>query len=138
MKHFKENILLKKSKYRIIRYIKSRILVILFYVFRIIPIDNKKIVVDSYRGMGYYGNPKYITEALINKKVDCKIIWLSKSYKAITSEKIKVIPFHTIRSVFHLCTANIGLITVEEIIGPEKEINNSIFKHGMEALGPNA
>lgn len=57
--------------------------------------------------MGYYGNPKYITEALINKKVDCKIIWLSKSYKAITSEKIKVIPFHTIRSVFHLCTANI-------------------------------
>lgn len=61
MKHFKENILFKKSKYRIIRYIKSRILVILFYVFRIIPIDNKKIVVDSYRGMGYYGNPKYIT-----------------------------------------------------------------------------
>lgn len=107
MKHFKENILFKKSKYRIIRYIKSRILVILFYVFRIIPIDNKKIVVDSYRGMGYYGNHKYITEALINKKVDCKIIWLSKSYKAITSEKIKVIPFHTIRSVFHLCTANI-------------------------------
>lgn len=88
--------------------------------------------------MSYYGNPKYITEALINKKVDCQIIWLSKSYKAITSEKIKVIPFHTIRSVFHLCTANIWIDNCRKDYWSRKRNKNSIFKHGMEASGPNA
>lgn len=83
--------------------------------------------------MSYYGNPKYITEALINKKVDCQIIWLSKSYKAITSEKIKVnhfIPY----DLYFICAQLIfGLITVEKIIGAEKEIkilySNMAWRH---------
>ena len=36
----------------------------IIYLFRLCPIDEKKIVVSNFRGKGFYYNPKYIVEKL--------------------------------------------------------------------------
>lgn len=109
MRTFRENKLFIKSKNKLIRIIKSNILVLIFYLFRIFPISRNKIVVNSYRGMGYYGNPKYIIENLLSKNTDCKIIWLTSCSRSIIGNSIKVVPYHTLRSIYHLVTARIWI-----------------------------
>lgn len=74
MANYKENNLFKKSNYKYSWISQSTDINNTTLFFQIFPINNKKIAVDSYRGMGYYYNPKYIVEILIKKKVDCKII----------------------------------------------------------------
>jgi CDP-glycerol glycerophosphotransferase len=56
--------------------INNRFMVLLYYLLRIIPISNKKIVITNYYGKGYGDNGKYIVEELIGKDVDCDLVWL--------------------------------------------------------------
>ncbi len=39
------------------------------------PIQNNKIFFDTFRGLGYLGNPKYIAEALIKSEFDIVMVW---------------------------------------------------------------
>ena len=53
---------------------------------RVMPVNNKKIVISSYYGRGYGDNPKYIVEELLERNEDVKIIWgipLSTGAKSI-------------------------------------------------------
>lgn len=108
MQNKKHNILFCKSKNRAIRIIKSRIIILTFYMFRIFPINRRKIVVDCYRGMGYYGNPKYIIDFLIRTNTDCEIVWISDD-DYFPLSMVKTVPHHTFKSVYHLCTAHIWI-----------------------------
>ena len=50
-------------------YIDIILLKIVGTIFRIFPINNKKIIVCSYYGNDYSDNPKYIVDELIKKGI---------------------------------------------------------------------
>ncbi len=49
-----------------------------WYACRLLPVEQNKIVVSSFYGKGYSGNPKAIVEALLRRNLDVKIVWLVK------------------------------------------------------------
>lgn len=52
-----------------------KIVVIFYYLFRIFPIQSKKIFVSNFFGKGYGDSPKYIIDYLINKYSDYDVVW---------------------------------------------------------------
>ena len=45
-------------------------------IFRLFPIDRRKVVFCSYYGKGYSDNPKAVAEALLASKQDLTLVWL--------------------------------------------------------------
>ena len=50
-------------------------------LFRLAPIDRKKVVFCSYYGKGYSDSPKAIAEALLASGEDLKLVWLLRDPK---------------------------------------------------------
>lgn len=67
---------MKEKLYIIYRIIKAKLSSLLFYAFRIFPIDNKLVTVCTFEGKGGFGcNPKYIIKELNKQRPDVKIVW---------------------------------------------------------------
>ena len=67
----------KEEKYIKKRLFKAFLQSLLFYFFRLIPIDRRKIVFTCIEGTtGYTCNPKYIAEELISQRKDFTLVWL--------------------------------------------------------------
>lgn len=83
---------------------------ILFYVFRLFPINKRKIVVTSYNGKGYGDNGKYIVEAL-HGDVKCNIYWVVKNKQIAESlpSWIKPVKKNSILYFYHMSTAKIWI-----------------------------
>ncbi len=81
---------------------------ILLLIFSLFKINNKKIVVISYDGKGYWDNGKYICNELI--KYNYKIYWATtEKYKNSLPKKINYIKFNSIKYLYHLATAKIWI-----------------------------
>lgn len=102
------------------RYIKKRIhkaklQSILFYLFRILPIQKKKIVFCCIEGStGYSCNPKYIAEEFIRRmKNGCKkeyeMVWLVNDISKHFPKEIKPVKNTLINRAYHLSTAKIWI-----------------------------
>ena len=90
---------------------------VLLMIFSLFKIDNKKIVVISYNGKGYWDNGKYICNELL--KYDYKIYWATtKKYKNSLPPKINYVKIDSIKYLYHLATAKIW-------------INNNRFRLGI-------
>lgn len=99
-------------------YICGRVLTgkmqgILFYLFRIFPIDNKKIVFCCIEGTtGYTCNPKYIAEEFIRRdshRKDYKLIWLVNDTSKRFPKRIKVVKNTLLNRAYHLTTAKVWI-----------------------------
>lgn len=107
---FKENHLFIKtensSKTKFQNFFKS----LLFYFFRLLPIDDKKIVFQCFKGMGYLDSPKYIHKQIVKENLDLKCVWITKQqFTKQFPESIKLVPYNTIRSIYELATAKIWI-----------------------------
>lgn len=91
----------------IVKWIKKELLLIPFYLFRIFPIDNKKIVVCNYAGREYSGEGKIVVDALLKKRKDLKIIWLSRSCKDKAPKGVKLVKYLSLVSLYHQATAKV-------------------------------
>lgn len=110
MLSYKENFLFKKTENLFIKKVKSIIITALFYIFRCFPIVSNKIVISSYRGLGFKGNPKYIVNELLESNIPCQLVWItSKNTSDMYPPKIRLTPYNTIRSIYELCTAKIWI-----------------------------
>lgn len=107
---FQENCMLLKSNSYILSRIQDRLRIFIFYILKIFPINDKKIVVQCFKDMGYCDSPKYICEELLYQKTDYQIVWITKKdYINQFPAKIKPIPVNTFRAIRELATAKIWI-----------------------------
>ena len=85
-----------------------KVITLLFYVFRIFPIDKNKIIFTNFNGNGYGDSPKYIAEELI-KQDNKKLVWVVKNKHEEIPKKIKKVKIYTIPWVYELVTSKIWL-----------------------------
>lgn len=91
-------------KYRIMR-----ILSVIFKIFWVFPLDEKKVIFRSSEGNKYNCNPKYISEyCMRHHSAEFKVLWLfndTKKYSYLKETGIQIYKNNSIRSIYHLCTA---------------------------------
>lgn len=94
------------------RYIKKRmwkswVQSIPFYLCRIFPVQNKKIVFCCIEGTtGYTCNPKYIAEELIRRNEGYKLVWLVNDKSKQFPKEIKVVHNTLWNRAYQLSTAH--------------------------------
>lgn len=96
---------MKKIKDIIVKLNLMNVLSVFFYIFRIFPIKNNKIVFISYHGKGYGDGGKYIVEQLKNKNVE--IYWAVNDLKTNMPSQIKKIKMNSISYFYHLSTSKV-------------------------------
>lgn len=84
-----------------------------FYIFRVFPIKNNKILIVNYSGKGYGDNAKYIVDELMNNKY-FDIVWATKDYNSLP-KNIRCVNIYSLKWIYELVTAKVW-------------INNSRFK----------
>ena len=73
-------------------------------VFRVFPINEKKVVITAYNGRRYSCNPKYLTEALA--KTDAVTYYALKKNVAVElPSSVRRVGYRTISHFYHLMTA---------------------------------
>lgn len=93
------------------RIIQGKLQSIWFYLFRICPIDQKKITFCCIEGTtGYSCNPKYIAEELIKHNREheddkYKLVWLVNDTTKVFPVEIKVVKNTLINRAYHLTTS---------------------------------
>ncbi len=112
--YFREGIMETESKYIKKRLRKSAIQSILFYVFRIFPVNKRKIVFCNIEGtVGYGCNPKYICEEFRNRNRKLRnknlktydLVWLVDDVTKPFPEDVRVVK-NTLRNrAYELTTA---------------------------------
>ena len=106
----KSNRLFIKTKNKKIEYMQDKILELLFYIFRIFPVQKRKIVVSCFKNHGYCDSPKYIIQQLL--KLDCtaNIVWLCDFENPPEMPAcIRQVPYHSIRGIYEQVTAQIWI-----------------------------
>ena len=80
-----------------------RILTRLFYLF---PIQKRKVVLTAYNGRQYSCSPKYISEGLLRKDGEYRIIYaLKRDSKDNIPEGIERVTYRSFIHFYHLMTA---------------------------------
>ncbi len=107
---FQENrILIKRDSY-VLTKIQDGLRILLFYLLKVFPINNKKIVIQCFKDMGYCDSLKYICEELLYQKMDYQIVWITKKeYINQFPNSIKLVPANTFRAIKELVTAKIWI-----------------------------
>jgi CDP-glycerol glycerophosphotransferase len=102
-------------------YIKK----LLFYIFRVFPINKMKIVLINFNGKGYGDSPKSIAEYLHRSFGDAiDIIWLTTKGSVIdTPSWIRNIELLSIKSIYELVTAKVWVNNSRSPRIIEKRIN---------------
>lgn len=94
------------------RFIRIRLIIFLFYFFRLWPLKNK-IVATTMRGRKYGDNPQYILEELRKLRPDLDFVWLRNLlYDFDIPDWIREVPYYTlVKKVYELATAKVWINT---------------------------
>lgn len=96
---------MKILKQLVVKMNLMNILSVFFYIFRLFPIKNNKIIFINYHGKGYGDGGKYIAEQLLDK--DVKIYWAVKDMNSNIPSSIKKIKMNSISYFYHLSTSKV-------------------------------
>ncbi|HPT77507.1 MAG TPA: CDP-glycerol glycerophosphotransferase family protein [Candidatus Atribacteria bacterium] len=81
-----------------------------YYLFRVFPINNKKIVISSYYGKGFSDNPKYIALELLKQGCGYDIVWLVRpEFNTGFPDGIRAVRYGTMKAAFELTTARVWI-----------------------------
>lgn len=89
--------------------VTQEIQTLLFYMFRVFPIKNNKVVINSYMGRGYGGEGKAIVDQLLKQSVDYDFVWLCDNETVAAPKGIRYIKEKSIQSIYELATAKIWI-----------------------------
>ena len=92
---------------RICRFIRP----LAYIIGRLMPIDDRKIVVSNFSGKGYGDNPKYIVEKLLKKNDALRIIWILRNIddKETLPTGMEYCLEKSFMAVYHLRTAKVWI-----------------------------
>lgn len=83
--------------------------IVLFYLFRVFPLQNK-IVFSCFHGMNCDGNPRYISNFLLEKREDIKQVWINrKDNKFELDSNIKIVKWGSIKMIYEMATAKVWI-----------------------------
>lgn len=100
----------KEEKYIKKRLFKAFLQSLLFYFFRLIPINKRKIVFTCIEGTtGYTCNPKYIAEELIRQRKNYILVWLVNDLTKKFPPEIMVKKNNLWNRAYQLSTAHIWI-----------------------------
>lgn len=109
----------KQTLYKIVKYLYILIkclfyslISLLYYMFRVYPINNRKIVFCSYFGNGYGDNPKYIAEEIINQKLNIDMVWLLRKELFLSHNlppSIRPVKKNSLRGIYEMVTAKVWI-----------------------------
>jgi CDP-glycerol glycerophosphotransferase len=81
-----------------------------YYLFRLFPINNNKIVFCNFAGKGFGDNPKYIAKEMIDQNMNYDMVWLiNGTNDASIPNQIRVVNSNSLRAVFELVTAKVWI-----------------------------
>lgn len=89
----------------VLRRVKWKFLTCLFYLFRVFPIKNNKIVISSYFGRGYGDNAKYIIDELLKASEVYDIVWLLKDVSNSLPGSVRAVKYGSFSAIFEITTA---------------------------------
>jgi len=78
---------------------------LLWSLCRLLPVQKNKVVLCSAGGRGFGDNPKAIALALLDKRRDLDLVWLTKNTDASLPEGIRPCRYGSARAVLELSTA---------------------------------
>ena len=108
-----------------------------FLIFKIFPVNKKKVVCCSAKGKRYGDNPKYIIDSLLKKKADTEIIWLSRDPEnAGVPPQAKVKKYAYFSEIYHLSTSAVWIDSHTKPYGTLKRKNQLYIQtwHGSYGL----
>lgn len=104
------NPLFIKTKNKKIEYIQDKILLALFYFFRIFPIQKRKIVVSCFKNRGFCDSPKYIVKQLLASNIEADIVWLCDYENPYEMPScIRQVPYHSLRGIYEQVTSRLWI-----------------------------
>ncbi len=89
--------------------LKNGILFLGGLIFKILPVDNKKIFITNFYGKGYGDNLKPIVEEILKRHSDYKIYWSLKNMNEQMPDAIKKVKYHSFKELYHLSTSKIWI-----------------------------
>lgn len=88
---------------------KNKIISMIFYLFRIFPINDRKIVIASFGGKGYGSEGKAIVDRLMEARNDLDIVWLVRNPDERLPKDIRGIKFASIKAIYEQVTAKVWI-----------------------------
>ena len=110
---------------------------LLFYLCRVFPIKNNKIVFSNFSGKGYGDNAKYIAEELmLENPSNYDLVWLCDKENELFPDGIRIVKRLSIRSIYEQCTSKIWIDNRRKPIYVRKRRDQFYIQtwHGMTAL----
>ena len=93
------------------------------YFFRLVPLRKKKIVFSNFFGNRYGDSPKYIAEKLLEKNIDCEMVWLVKKTligNTLFPDRIRTAVYGSFQSLYELATAAVWVDNSRKALIPPK------------------
>lgn len=94
---------------RLIDHIPEWKTALLYYLYRLKPIDKHKIVFCNYNGKGYGCNPKYIAEEMIKRHPDWDYVWIVGNDNMVFPKEIRTVKYDSKESIYELATAGVWI-----------------------------
>ncbi|MED7635972.1 UNVERIFIED_CONTAM: CDP-glycerol--glycerophosphate glycerophosphotransferase [Limosilactobacillus fermentum] len=91
------------------------------FLYRIIKIDNYKVVVFNFFGKGYGDNPKYIVEKLLLSDRKLDIVWIVKDLSEEMPANIRKVKYGSWQSMYELATAKVIIGNIKNFSKPKKK-----------------
>lgn len=91
--------------------IKYRVFNWMFYLFRLFPINSRKIVVDNFSGKGFGDHCKYIVNSLVEKAEDkdLDIVWICDKKNEEFPANVRCVKTDSLLSFYELATAKVWI-----------------------------
>lgn len=110
---------------------------LLFYFFRVFPIDNQKIVFSSYSGNAYGDNGKYISDELIRRGLDLHIVWLYAGNNIeLFPRQVRVVKYRSLKSIYEQATAKVWIDNKRKNIFVQKRKGQFYIQTWHGGIGP--
>ena len=87
--------------------VKELLTKVFFFLCRLIPVSNRKIVFASYNGQGYGDSLKYIAEELLRRNLHYDLVWLVNDMGASFPKGIRSVRYLSLRARIELCSAKV-------------------------------
>ena len=132
-KDIKEKIFIGKRKWMAFCYS------IVFYVCRLFPIKQNKIVFWTFEGTrGFCCNPRYIAQEILDRKQKCELVWLVENMQFEFPQGIKKVRNTLWNRAYQLSTSRIWVGNSRTIYGTKKRKGQIYIQtwHGTVCIKP--
>ena len=107
----------------------------LTYIFRIFPINKRKISFQNFFGKGYGCNSKYIAEYVLKNNLNYELVWFVKQEYSNIPSKIKQVKIGSLKYFYELATTKVFIDNQHKFLSFRKRKNQYLIRTWHATLG---